>query len=189
MKISKEWVESYFAHGIDVANRRIFLWGDIDEESVSSVVKGIYYLEAEDGDKPIDLYISSLGGDVDEMFGLYDILNTVTCPIKTCAFGKCMSAAPLLVAAGTKGKRFATPNCAFMVHEGNVTMPRDRADAVRHTVKQLDRDRTLWAELMEANTKKTAKFWLNKVKNVGDAYFDTDTAIDYGLIDYKWSEK
>ena len=99
-------VEAYFEYGVDTANRRVFLLGGVDESPISQAIKSLYYLDNDSGDE-IELFIGSLGGSEYEMFALYDVLMSLKCPVTTVAIGKCMSAAPLLVAAGHVGYRYS----------------------------------------------------------------------------------
>src|SRR6188474_705441 len=99
-RITKDWIEAYFEYGIDRQNRRIFLFDGVDEGAIGTVIKGLYYMDSESVEKPIELFIGSFGGSEYEMFGLYDVIRTLRAPIYTTAIGKCMSAAPLLVACG-----------------------------------------------------------------------------------------
>lgn len=189
-RITKDWVEAYYEYGIDPANRRIFLDGEIDADSASYIRRGILYMESESDDKPIELWVCSEGGDEYGMFSIYDVLRTVKCPIHTIATGLCMSAAPLLVAGGFKGERYATPNSWFMVHESWT----DDGGPKRLTEKKREADHETemtkrWAELMDRHTKLSAKQWLQKCNKVGDYFFDADKAVEYGLVDQLWSEK
>lgn len=186
--INKDWVEAYFDRGIDVANRRIFIWGSIDEETISNVVKGIYLMEGTSKEK-IELFVSSEGGTLEEAFALYDVIQTVTVPISTFAVGKCMSAAPLLVACGDKGHRWAGPNCSFMIHQPWLDFGERRIDSARKELVASEATRRQWAELMEKHTSKKAKFWLDMAGKIGDQYFDAYKAQEYGIVDELWVER
>ncbi len=188
--ISKDWVEAYFENGVDVPNRRIFLFGGINEESIGNAIKGIYLMDGESSNKKIELFISSYGGDLDEMLGLYDVIQTVTCPISTFAIGKCMSAAPLLLACGKKGDRWSGPNCSFMVHQPWQDMHDSRrVDELEKEVEASKAIRDKWAELMAKHTVKTKKFWVNMAGKIGDQHFDAEKAMEYGIIDQLWVER
>lgn len=100
--MKQEWVEAYFEHGVDVANRRVFI-EEINEETIVAAVKGLYLMETMDENAPCEMFISSYGGSIYDALALYDIMNTLKCPIHTFAYGKCMSSAVLLLAAGEPG--------------------------------------------------------------------------------------
>ncbi len=99
-----------------------------------------------------------------EMFSLYDVMNSIKCPISTIAIGKCMSAAPLLVAAGTKGERYATPNTWFMVHQSWDDDLGGRVDEVSKTIKHYEKMEKTWYDLMSLHTGKTEAFWKRKMQ-------------------------
>lgn len=196
--IPKDWVEAYFDYGIDRDNRRVFLLGGVEEDVISYAIKSIYYLDAQVPDGAagddlekyrIELYIGSFGGSEYEMFGLYDVLNSTNCPITTVAIGKCMSAAPLLVAAGDKGHRYAMPNCQFMVHQSWDEWTPSRTDEQKRLLKHYDEMAKTWYDLMASHTKKSAAQWRRMCENVGDTYFPAEKAVEYGLVDQLWSEK
>mgnify|MGYP001243133621 CR=1 FL=1 len=188
-RITKDWIDAYFDHGVDRANRRVFLFDGVEESSIGTVIKGLYYMDSESSEKPIELFIGSFGGSEYEMFALYDVIKTLRAPIYTTAIGKCMSAAPLLVACGKPGHRFATPNTWFMVHQSWAEWGEKDTDALKADIKHFDVMEKKWIELMEKHTKRPSSFWLKKIREKGDVYFDADQAQEYGLIDHVWDEK
>jgi ATP-dependent Clp protease protease subunit len=189
MRISKDWVDAYFQYGVDINNRRVFLFDGVDEDSIGHVIKGLYLMEANSTDKPIELFIGSFGGSEYEMFALYDVIGTLKTPIHTTAIGKCMSAAPLLVARGEPGHRYATPNTWFMVHQSWGEWGEKDTDTLKREVEHYDDMEKRWVDLMAKHTKQPAKFWLRKSREKGDVYFDAYKAQEFGLIDHIWDEK
>lgn len=189
MRISKDWVDAYFQYGVDVNNRRVFLFDGVDEDSIGHVIKGLYLMEASGADKPIELFIGSFGGSEYEMFALYDVIGTLKTPIHTTAIGKCMSAAPLLVARGEPGHRYATPNTWFMVHQSWGDWGEKDVDVLKREVKHYDAMEKRWAELMGKHSNQEPSYWLKKSREKGDVYFDAEEAQKLGLIDHIWDEK
>lgn len=197
MKISKDWVDAYFQYGIDIKNRKVFLFDGVDEDSIGHVIKGLYLMESDhtvkqikDEDyKSIELFIGSFGGSEYEMFALYDVIRTLKSPIHTTAIGKCMSAAPLLVACGEPGQRYATPNTWFMIHQSWGDWGTKDTDSIKKDIAHYGAMEKRWVELMAKHTKQPAKFWLKKSRAKGDVYFDAYKAQEYGLIDHVWDEK
>lgn len=190
--ISKEWVEAYFEYGVDVTNRRIFFDQDVDADSIGHIIKGIYLMDSKSKEKDIELFISSFGGDEYAMFALYDVLQTITCDVVTVAMGKAMSAAPLLVAAGTPGKRWAMPNCQFMVHQSwfdGEAFDGDNLDKIGKAVNHYRDLADRWCRLMAKHTKKPATFWKKECVKNYDVYFNADTALEFGLVDALWDER
>lgn len=188
-RITKDWVDAYFEYGVDVANRKVFLFDDVDANSIGAVIKGLYLMEAQTNTKPIELFVGSFGGSEYDMFALYDVCRTLVSPIHTTAIGKCMSAAPLLVAGGEPGHRFATPHTFFMVHESWEDFGQKRMDELELDLKHYKAMGSKWAELMAKHSNKPAKFWLDVCKKSGDHFFNADEALKWGLIDYIWEEK
>lgn len=186
---TKEWVEAYFDYGIDRANRRVFLFDGIEDLAIGNVIKGLYYMDSANSTRPIELFIGSFGGSEYEMFALYDVIRTLKAPIHTTAIGKCMSAAPLLVACGQKGYRFATPNTWFMVHQSWDDFGAARVDEMAKNIEHFNAMTARWDELMAIHTKKNRTFWHHWVKSVGDKYFDAYKAQELGIIDHIWDEK
>jgi len=197
VRIGKDWVEAYFEYGVDVKNRKVFLFDGVDEDSIGYVIKGLYLMEAENTTeqrskgtiKPIELFIGSFGGSEYEMWALYDVIRTLESPIHTIAIGKCMSAAPLLVACGEPGYRFATPNTWFMVHQSWTEFLFERVDAVKKEIKHYEQMGATWYSMMEKHTNKPSGYWKRECEKVGDKFFDAWAAKEYGIIDHVWDEK
>lgn len=174
-------------HGIDLEGRRIFLQGDVESDSIALAVRGLYLL-ADMSDEPIDLFIASYGGDIDEAFQLHDVTRTIAAPVHTAAVGVCMSAAPFLVACGEPGQRWASENTAFMMHTTSLEMAGQLAqtavelEAVRARSERMDR-------LLAKYTNMPYRHWAKFTKSATDAYFDAEQAKAWGIIDQIWSEK
>jgi ATP-dependent Clp protease protease subunit len=188
-KINKDWLDIYFSYGVDAKNRYIFLTQDIDADSVSHVIKGMYLMESEDSTKPIELRVMSYGGDVYHMFALHDATKTLKSPIHTIGLGSVMSAAVLLVACGEKGQRWAGENTTFMIHVPSWHKDYTAQHHHRIEVEESERLWKRWYELMGRYTKKDAKFWEKLCDKKVDIYFDSDQALEWGVIDQIWSEK
>ncbi len=186
-KKAKDWdaVEAYFDYGVDLENRRVFLHGDFNEEEVSCAIKGLYLI-ANDTPDTIEFYLNSLGGDEYEMFGLYDVIRSFPNKVQTIAVGKCMSAGPLIIAAGTPGDRWSMPNTQWMIHMGEVDNSETRIEAIKSAAKHQEDITDRWYELMAHHSNVTVAKWRTICKKVGDTFFDADQALEYGLIDHIW---
>jgi ATP-dependent Clp protease protease subunit len=186
----KDWdaVEAYFDYGLDVQNRRVFLLGDVDESPIGNAIKGIYYL-ASQSKETIELFIGSFGGELYEMFGLYDVLNSISAPISTVAIGKCMSATPLLIAAGNKGARYSMPNAQWMIHMGSEALDEARFDELEKQIEHQKIVARRWWDLLSKHTAKSAAQWRQICKQIGDSYFDAEKAQEWGLVDHLWDER
>ena len=184
-------IEAVLEHGVDTRGRRVFLHGDVDESSIRLAIRGLYLLDTM-SKSPIELYVASYGGDLDDAFALHDVTRTIKSPVITCALGKCQSAAPMLVACGRKGERYATENCTFMLHDAKLCSVADGEDfpsnLIQHaTVTQAAMER--YAKLLARYTKKPASHWKRIFGGKDDRFFDASQAIEWGLVDAIWSEK
>lgn len=186
-KIGREWLEIYFENGVDVQNRRIFLIGEISEESASDIIKGMYLMQSMSIEKPITIYIYTEGGNEYAMFAIYDVIKQCACDVETVAMGEVLSAGPILVAAGTKGKRYSLPNTFFMVHESWDTIGDVKLSDNKNIIKHHSALETRWLLLMEENTGISHKKW-QKMCVGPDKYFDANKAIELGIVDYIWDE-
>lgn len=189
-RLNKDLLDAYFLYGVDTANRRVFLTEtEGDGLSVGHVIKGLYLMENQNEKVPIELHIASYGGDICDMFALHDTIRTLNSPVHTTGMGKVMSAAVLVLACGEQGHRWAGENTSFMVH-----LPWD--DWGQKNVAQIDLDIKYtkkiwdnWYSLMAKYTKQPESHWKKLCSKQGDAYFNADDALKWGVIDAIWDEK
>lgn len=186
-KFEKDYLGAYFDHGIDMANRRVFLDSDISSESVGPAIKGLYLMETESSEKPIEMFISSFGGCIYECLALYDIMNTIRCPIHTFGYGKCFSAAPLLLAAGEPGHRWCSPHVFFMYHDWAAGID-GTSSQLSSYFKHYQLVGKQWTKLLAKHTSKDARWWDRLAQKPADYFFSADEAIEWGLADNIWVE-
>lgn len=179
-RIVRDWIDIYFAYGVDQANRRIFLHSDIEEDTIRQVIKGIYLLESNSKDKPIEIYVGTLGGDEYEMFGLYDVIRDCESQIITIGVGKVMSAGILILAAGDERRSF--PNTSYMVHDSSWGSDPIKRYEHEKIIKHTNILRSKWSSLMRDRTGTETKIWLSMCKGP-DEYFDAKKALKLGIID------
>lgn len=175
-------------HGIDVTGRRIFLHGDVDEGTIGVAIRGMYLL-ADLKSAPIELFITSYGGYVDEAFALHDVTRTIRVPVHTVALGKCQSAAPLLVACGHPGERWASANTTFMMHDSTLDVSEGSPAYILGQAEHAKRQSTRFARLLASYTKKSAAHWASLGSGKMDRFFGAKEARNWGLIDEIWDEK
>lgn len=187
MKFPREAVDAYFQHGVDLENRRVFI-GDIDAESVVTAVKALYLMETESKTDPCEMFISSYGGEVCEALALYDVIQTLQCPVHCFAYGKCMSAAPLLLAAGEPGHRWVAQHVSFMHHDWSAEVD-GRGTQLQAYMKYYERENENWIRLLTKHSTKDYKFWSRKAKMTSDFFFGSKEALEWGIADAIWSEK
>jgi ATP-dependent Clp endopeptidase proteolytic subunit ClpP len=186
-RIVRDWVDIYFDYGVDQTNRRIFLHSGIEEDTIKEVIKGIYLLQSNTKDKPIEIYVGTLGGDEYEMLGLYDVIRSCESQVITIGVGKVMSAGPLILAAGDIRKAF--PHTSFMVHESWWESPALKFSEQEKIIKHYNALNHLWSKLMEDRTGTSAKTWMKMCKEKADEYFDVHKAKELGIIDHIIGEK
>ena len=178
-KIGPEWLGPYLDKGIDLRNRSLCLIGDIDEDSFGAFFKGLRLLETT-AEEPLTVYISTEGGEIYDMFGIYDLLRNSRCYIRTVSIGKVMSAGILLAAAGDE--RYCYPNTIFMSHEASWTAYKENLTSQKLTMKHmLDWERR-WADCMEEQTGTPASTWL-RIHKGQDLYLTADQAVELGIVE------
>lgn len=128
--------------------RTIFISGDIEQESTDIIIAQLLWLDSIKKKKEISLYINSSGGEVACMFGLYDVMNFISSPIKTVVIGKACSAAAILLAAGTKGRRMALPNSSMMIHQPSIGGIGGQVTDMVLEAKQLEDDKRRMIEII-----------------------------------------
>ena len=161
-------------------NRIIFLAGPINERSASTVIMRLLYLQSVRKEQDINLYINSPGGLVDQTLAIYDTMLFLGCDISTYCIGQACSGAAILLAAGTKGKRFGLPNAKIMLHQpyGGIT---GQAEDIRIQAEEVLRDKKNLAAILSKHTGQPAEKIIEETER--DCYMSIEQAKDYGLID------
>ena len=160
--------------------RIIFLGTPIDDTIANLVCAQLLFLEYEDPDKDIHLYINSPGGDITALFAIYDTMKFIKPDKSTFCFGQAASAAAVLLAAGNKGKRFALPHARILIHQpyGGAA---GQATDIELQAKEILRMRDLLNQMLAHDTGKPRE----KIEKDTDRDFimSADEARDYGIID------
>ena len=177
---TKNGERSYDIYSRLLKDRIIFLSGEINNDVADVVVAQLLFLEAEDPDKDIMLYIDSPGGLVTAGMAIYDTMNYIKAPVSTIVIGMAASMAAVLLAAGTKGKRVALPNAEIMIHQplggaqGQATDIAIQAEQILKSKKKINR-------ILADCTGKSEEQIAADVER--DHYLSADEALEYGLID------
>ena len=160
--------------------RIVFLGMPIDYSVASLVIAQLLFLEAENSDKDIFLYINSPGGYVSSGLGIYDTMNYIKPNVATICMGQASSMAAVLLAGGAKGKRSALPNSRVMIHQP-LGGAEGQASDIKIQADEILRQRTRLNTILAKNTKQT----LRKIEKDTDRNFfmNTDEAKTYGIID------
>ena len=164
-------------------DRIIFLGEDVNATTASLVIAQLLFLESEDPDREISLYINSPGGSITDGMGIVDTMNYIKCPVSTICVGLAASFGAVLLANGEKGKRFATPNAEILIHQpliggngiaGQTTEIKIHAEHMIKTREKLNKllsDKT--GQSIETIEKDTER----------DHWMTAQEALEYGLID------
>ena len=171
---------SYDIYSRLLKERIIFLGEEVNDVTAGLVVSQLLFLESEDPDKDINLYINSPGGSVTAGMAIYDTMQYVKCDVSTMCMGMAASMGAFLLSGGTKGKRLALPNAEIMIHQpsggaqGQATEIQIAAENILKTKKRLN-------EILAANTGKPYETIAADTER--DNYMSAQEAADYGLID------
>ncbi len=161
-------------------NRIIFLAGPISERSASVVVMRLLYLQSIKRDQPINLYINSPGGLVDQTLAIYDTMQFLSCEVATYCIGQASSGAAIILAAGTKGQRYVLPNSKIMLHQpyGGIT---GQAEDIRIQAEEVLKDKKLLNDILAKHTSKDAEVIAQEIER--DRFMSAKEALEYGLVD------
>lgn len=171
---------SYDIYSRLLKERIIFLGEEVSDVSASLVVAQLLFLESEDPNKDINLYINSPGGSVTAGMAIYDTMNYIKCDVSTVCMGMAASMGAFLLAGGAKGKRFALPNAEVMIHQpsggakGQATEIRIVAENILKIKKRLN-------DILSANTGQPYEVIERDTER--DNYMNAEEAKAYGLID------
>ena len=171
---------SYDIYSRLLKERIIFLGEEVNDVSASVIVAQLLFLEADDPDKDIQLYINSPGGSVTAGMAIYDTMQDIKCDVSTVCIGMAASMGAFLLAGGKKGKRFALPNAEIMIHQpsggaqGQATEIQIAAEHILRTKQKLN-------EILAANTGQSLE--TIKADTERDNFMSADEAKAYGLID------
>jgi len=161
-------------------DRIVFLGTPIDDAVSNLVMAQLIHLESEDPDKDINLYINSPGGDITGLFAVYDTMKYIKSDVSTIVMGQAASAAAVLLAAGTKGKRYALPHSRVLIHQPHGGAQGQAVD-IEIQAKEILRYRKLLDEILAEHTGQD----IDKIKHDTDRDFimTAEQAKEYGIID------
>lgn len=171
---------SYDIYSRLLEDRIIFLSGEIDDATANTVVAQLIYLEAKDPSKDISLYINSPGGSVSAGLAIYDTMNYVKCDVSTICIGMAASMGAFLLAAGTKGKRYALPNSEIMIHQP-LGGAQGQASDVEIMANHLKKTKDKLTRILAENCNQPYEKVLEDTDR--DNFLSPEEALEYGLID------
>ncbi|MBQ2899366.1 MAG: ATP-dependent Clp endopeptidase proteolytic subunit ClpP [Oscillospiraceae bacterium] len=171
---------SYDIYSRLLNDRIIMLCDEVNDVTASLVVAQLLYLEGQDPDKDISLYINSPGGSITAGMAIYDTMNYIKCDVSTICIGMAASMGAFLLSSGAKGKRFALPNSEIMIHQplggmqgqaSDIKIHADRIIAIKERLNRILSEQT--GQPLEVITKDTDR----------DNFMTAQQAMEYGLVD------
>ena len=167
-------------------DRIIFLADEVNDTTASLVIAQLLFLESEDPNKDINLYINSPGGSVSAGFGIYDTMQYIKCDVSTICVGMAASMGAFLLAGGTKGKRIALPNSEIMIHQplgGAQGQASDMKIHADHIIKTRDK----LNKILSDNTGQPLEVIERDTER--DNFLSAQAALEYGLIDHIFTNR
>jgi ATP-dependent Clp protease protease subunit len=161
-------------------DRLVFIVGPVEDHMANLIVAQLLFLESENADKDIHLYINSPGGNVTSGLSIYDTMQFVNCDVSTICVGQAASMGALLLAGGTKGKRYALPHSRIMVHQPSAGYQGQATDISIHATEVLELKRRL-NQIMSKHTGQPIEKIEQDLER--DRFLSADAALEYGLVD------
>ncbi len=161
-------------------NRVIFLQGEISNASANDLIMKLLFLQSQNRRKDINFYINSPGGSVSATLAIYDTMKILSCPVATYCVGMAASGGAILLAGGTKGKRYALPHAKVMIHQpwGGVD---GQISDIEIQANEILKDRQTLNEILATSTGKKVEQIAQDIER--DYYLSAQEAKDYGLVD------
>jgi ATP-dependent Clp protease protease subunit len=161
--------------------RKIFLWGPVDDDSAQEIVSKLLYLEAMNPGEKITFFINSPGGMVTSGFSILDTMNLISSPVSTVCMGLAASMGSLLLSAGEKGQRFIYPLGEVMIHQPSIGYLQGRASDIEIHAKQILKTKTLSAEILAKNCNQPLNQILTDFER--DYWMNANESVEYGIVD------
>ena len=162
-----------------IEQRKIFLWGQVDDNSAKHVIDRLLYLDALET-KDIQLYINSPGGYVTSGFSVYDCIKSLNSDVSTICTGFAASMGSILLSAGTKGKRFIQPHARVMIHQPSGGA-RGQASDIEITAQEIVKTKELSAKLLAENCGQSFEKIMKDFNR--DHWMGADESVAYGIVD------
>ena len=163
-----------------LSNREVELVGEVDADAVNALIRQLRYLQCKDPEAPVTLYINSPGGSVDSGMALYDVMQAVSCPVRTVCMGLAASMAALLFVSGTE--RDMLPHSRLMIHDPLIVKTGGSALKLKAISDDLMETRQIIARVIAEHSGKSMEEIL--AKTASDSYFRAEQAVEFGLADH-----
>ena len=162
-------------------DRIVFLGGAVEDNMANLIVAQLLYLEAQDPDKDVFLYVNSPGGSITAGMAIYDTMQYVRCDISTICIGMAASMGAFLLAAGTKGKRKALPNADILIHQPSAGGIQGQATDIAIHAEHIVKTKKRMNRILSENTGQTIKKIEADVER--DYFMTAEEAMQYGIVD------
>ncbi|MEN8788443.1 MAG: ATP-dependent Clp protease proteolytic subunit [Flavobacteriaceae bacterium] len=159
--------------------RKVFLWGMVDDDSAKHVIDRLLYLDMQNN-KEIQLFINSPGGYVTSGFAIYDTITSLKSPVSTVCTGLAASMGSILLSVGKKGRRFIQPHARVMIHQPSGGA-RGQASNIEIQAKEILKTRELGAEILAKNCGQTKEKIMTDFNR--DYWMSAEESVDYGIVD------
>ena len=163
-----------------IEQRKVFLWGVVDDKSAKDITNRLMYLEAIDSGKEITFYINSPGGVVTSGMVIYDTMQMISSPVSTVCMGMAASMGSILLSGGKKGKRFIFPNGEVMIHQPSGGAQGTSAD-LEIMAEQIQKTKELGARLLAKNCGQTYEKVMKDFDR--DYWLNAEESVEYGIVD------
>lgn len=171
---------SYDIYSRLLKDRIIMISGEVNEAMASVVVSQLLYLQSENKESPIYMYINSPGGSVVDGLAIVDTMNLISCPVHTYCIGQCASMGSIFLVSGEKGHRYALPNSRIMIHQVSGGSQGTYED-MKRSINEAGRLNELLAGILANGTEKSLKEVKNDMDR--DYFMSADEAMKYGIVD------
>ena len=159
--------------------RKVFLWGQVDDDSAKHVIDRLLYLDLQNN-KEIQLYINSPGGYVTSGFSIYDTITSLKSPVSTICSGLAASMGSILLSAGKKGRRFVQPHARVMIHQPSGGA-RGQASNIEIQAKEILKTREIGARILAENCGQPIEKIMKDFNR--DYWMDAKESVEYGIVD------
>ena len=171
---------SYDIYSRLLKDRIIFLGGEVEDNIANSIIAQLLFLDAQDSEKDITMYINSPGGVITSGLAIYDTMRHIKADVSTVCIGQAASMGALLLAAGAKGKRYSLPNSRVMIHQPSGGA-RGQATDILIQAKEIEKTKKLVNEILSEATGKSIDEIYSDTER--DNFMSSKEALEYGLID------
>ena len=162
-------------------DRIVFMLGEVDDDSANLVVAQMLYLHSEDPKSDIHLYVNSPGGSVTAGMSIYDTMRYIKPDVQTICLGQAASAAAVLLAAGTKGRRLALPNSRILIHQPATEGGYGQSSDLEIQAREILRIRSLMESMLAESTGQDVAKISRDIER--DKYLTAQEAVEYGIVD------